>query len=300
MDLRAHSALFMVSLFYAVLFSWAGEIMPRYIDPSGFVWLRILTAFVLFMITGLFAQTERIDWKEDWKRILTCAFFGTAGNMFLFFNGLSLTNPINGAVLMMVTPLFVALIDHILNRRAPGLNMILGLTLGTLGAILLMWTKGAGFSSKTIRGDILVAVNAAFYAMYLIKVKPLAKKYSAVTVNRATFGLGIFIIAPFGAYPLFQTDFMAIPTDIWLKIGYVLVFTSFLVYLLNTYGMKRASPELVALYIYLQPVLAAVIAILLGRDHLTVPKVMYAGMILFGVWMINGRFKLRFSPKYRK
>lgn len=300
MDLRAHGSLFLVSFLYAILFSWAGEIMPKYIDPGAFVWLRIVTAFSLFALIGLVLKTEKIDWKTDGRRVAICAFFGTAGNMYLFFTGLSLTKPINGAVLMMVTPLFVAIIDHAKNKKTPSIETILGLTLGCLGAILLMWKKGAGFTSKTIVGDILIAMNAAFYAIYLVLAKPLANKYHAITVNRATFGIGILYIAPLGALPLFQTHFDAIPTEIWYKIGYILFFTSFLVYLLNTYGMKRASPELVGLYIYLQPVLAALIAIVLGTDELTFNKAMYTGMIIFGVWLVSGKFKLTFSPRYRK
>lgn len=300
MGIKVHGALFLVSLLYAILFSWAGEIMPKYITPEAFVWLRIVTAFTLFSICSLFISREKIDWKRDLGRFAICAFFGTAANMFMFFKGLSMTKPINGAVLMMVTPLFVALIEHLINRKKPGFETVIGFTLGAFGAILLMWSKGAGFSSKTLTGDIWVAVNAAFYAIYLVLAKKLANRYHAITVNRITFGFGMLYIAPLGALPLFSTSFADIPSDIWLKIGYILLFTSFLVYLLNTYGMKHASPSLVGVYIYLQPLLASIIAVFLGRDEITLPKLMYAGMILFGVWMVTGRKKLRFSPLFRR
>lgn len=300
MGIKVHGALFTVSLLYAILFSWAGEIMPRYIGPEAFVWLRIVTAFVLFNITALFIPGERIDWKADLGRFAICAFFGTAANMLLFFKGLSLTKPINGAVLMMVTPLFVAFLEHIMQKRKPGYSTVLGFTLGALGAMLLMWTKGAGFSAATLEGDIWVAVNAAFYAVYLVLAKKLANKYHAISVNRITFGFGILYIAPFGMAPLLGTNFAAIPDSVWAKIAYILFFTSFLVYLLNTYGMKHASASLVGVYIYLQPLLAAVIAVILGRDELTMSKVIYAGMILFGVWLVTGKRKLRFSPAFRK
>jgi drug/metabolite transporter (DMT)-like permease len=298
-NLRVHISLFLVSLMYAILFSWAGQIMPGYIKPEGFVWLRIITACVLFQITALLVGWEKFNWKEDGIRIALCALFGTAANMYLFFKGLSITTPINGAILMMVTPLFVAVFDHIRTNRIPSLETVIGLTIGAAGAIMLIAGKGVGFSAKTIIGDIMVAVNAFFYAIYLVSVKSLVHKYKPVTVNRITFSIGVLLMAPVGFFSLVTTDFQAIPTGIYLKIGYILFFTSFLVYLLNAYGVKHGSPKLVGVYIYLQPLLATMIALLLDRDTLTGSKVFYAAMILFGVWLVMASDKRVFSLKSR-
>jgi len=274
--------------------------MPAYIIAEGFVWLRILTAFCLFSICSLFITDKAIDWKNDWKRFAVCAFFGTAANMFMFFKGLSMTKPINGAVLMLVTPLFVAIIEHVIQKKKPSVKMTAGISIGALGAFLLMWGKGAHFSGETLEGDLWVSVNALFYAIYLVLAKKLANKYHAITVNKVMFGMGLIYIAPLGALPLWATDFSAIPGDIWLKIGYVLFFTSFLVYLLNTYGIKHASGSLVGIYIYLQPLLATIIAILLGRDEITSEKVMYGLMIIMGVWLVSGKYNLKMSIRPNK
>jgi len=294
-----HISLFLVSLLYAILFSWAGQIMPNYLTPEAFVWLRIIVAALLFNVLGFFVGREKIDIKSDGFLFLVCAFFGTSANMLMFFKGLSLTKPINGAVLMMVTPMFVAIIDHIRNRKQPTINTILGLLIGTIGAILLISSNGIHFSSATLIGDIWVAVNAAFYAVYLVYVKKLVHKYKPITVNRITFGIGVLLIAPFGATSLVTANFSAIPTDIWLKIGYTLIFTSFLVYLLNAYGVKHGSPSLVGIYIYLQPILATLIAVFLGRDNITVEKLFLIAMVLFGVWLVLTSDKRVLSFKNR-
>lgn len=298
-NFKVHAALFTVSFLYAILFSWAGEIMPRYISAEAFVWLRIVTACILFNITALFLGWESVNFRKHLYLWLACAFFGTAANMFLFFKGLSATRPINGAVLMMVTPMFVAVFDHIKSKKRPSLETVLGLTLGSAGAILLIAGQGASFTRATLMGDIWIAINAAFYAVYLVLVKRLVHEYKPITVNRITFSLGVLIIAPIGASSLAATDFSAIPNDILLKIGYILFFTSFLVYLLNAYGVKHGSPGLVGVYIYLQPVLATAIALMLDRDELTPQKVILASMILFGVWLVINNDKRGFSLKDR-
>jgi drug/metabolite transporter (DMT)-like permease len=201
---------------------------------------------------------------------------------------------------MLVTPLFVAIIEHVIQKKKPSVKMTAGISIGALGALLLMWGKGAHFSGETLEGDLWVSVNALFYAIYLVLAKKLANKYHAITVNKVMFGMGLIYIAPLGALPLWATDFSAIPGDIWLKIGYVLFFTSFLVYLLNTYGIKHASGSLVGIYIYLQPLLATIIAIFLGRDELTSEKVMYGLMIIMGVWLVSGKYSLKMSIRPNK
>lgn len=274
--------------------------MPVHLSAESFVWLRILTAFALFSGCSLFISDRAIEWRTDFVRFAVCAFFGTAANMFMFFKGLSMTKPINGAVLMLVTPLFVALIEHVIQKKKPSPGMTAGIFIGALGAWLLMWGKGARFTSETLEGDIWVSVNALFYAIYLVLAKKLANKYHAITVNKVMFGMGLIYIAPLGAIPLWNTDLTAIPSDIWLKIGYILFFTSFLVYLLNMYGIKHASGSLVGIYIYLQPLLATVIAVLLGRDEITAEKVMYALMIITGVWLVSGKYPLKMRLSMKK
>jgi drug/metabolite transporter (DMT)-like permease len=122
-------------------------------------------------------------------------------------------------------------------------------------------------------------------------------KYQPVTVNRITFTMGIFIIAPLGAPQLIGTNFNAIPADIWVKIIYTLLITSYLVYLLNSYGIKHGSSALVGIYIYLQPILATAIAVLLGRDALSFEKLILTLVILFGVWLVMGSDKRTFGLK---
>lgn len=290
--LPVHIALFFVSLLYAILFSWAGQIMPNHLSPEAFVLLRIFTAFTLFQITARIFQWEKINWKAHGKEFAICAFFGTCANMFLFFKGLELTHPINGAILMLVTPFFVGIFDHFRVKKFPKLWFILGTLAAAGGSIWLMFGKGAHFNSKTIRGDIFVAINALFYAIYLVRVKKLTAVYQPLTVNRITFFFGLIFMFPIGISALLHTSFSNIPQDIYAKIAYILFFTSFLVYLLNAFAVKKAGPTLAGLYIYLQPVLAAIIAVILGTDHLSPLKAGLIITIMAGVWIAT-----RNSPK---
>ncbi len=290
--IRVHIALFFVSLLYAILFSWAGQIMPNHLSAEGFVFLRIVFATTLFHLIAFFQKSEKINWKLHLKEFAICGFFGTSANMFLFFKGLESTYPINGAILMLFTPLFVAILDHFRVQKWPNWQFTLGFVAAATASFLLIAGKGAKFSEKTILGDIWIAINAILYAVYLVRVKKLTAVYSPISVNRWTFSFGLLYITPIGLLPFTQTQFQNIPSDIWLKISYILIFTSFLVYLLNAYSVKKAGPTLAGLYIYLQPLLATVIAFILQTDQLSLEKITLIITVLAGVFVAT-----KFTPK---
>ncbi len=290
--IRVHIALFFVSLLYAILFSWAGQIMPNHLTAEAFVFMRIAFATTLFHIIGFFQKSDSINWKLHLKEFAICGFFGTSANMFLFFKGLESTYPINGAILMLFTPLFVAIFDHFRVKKWPNWQFTLGFLFAGIASYLLIAGKGAKFSEKTILGDIWVAINAILYAVYLVRVKKLTSVYNPITVNKWTFTFGLLYITPVGLIPLLNTHPSTIPEHIWLKIGYILVFTSFLVYLLNAYSVKKAGPTLAGLYIYLQPLLATIIAFILQTDHISIYKIILILAVLSGVYTAT-----KFTPK---
>jgi drug/metabolite transporter (DMT)-like permease len=290
--MRVHIALFFVSLLYAILFSWAGQIMPNYLRPEAFVMLRVITATALFYLFSLTQPKDPIQWKAHGWEFAICGFFGTSANMYLFFHGLALTYPINGAILMLVTPLFVGIFDHIRLKALPKTWFVLGTLIAAAASIWLMVGKGATFTAQTLKGDLLVAINALFYAVYLVRVKKIAHIYKPITINKITFTFGTIYMLPIGLMALTQTPFHTFTPQITAKVIYILFFTSFLVYLLNSYAVKKAGPTLAGLYIYLQPVLATAIAILLGTDQLSMTKATLMLTIMAGVFLAT-----RFSPK---
>ena len=124
--------------------------------------------------------------------------------------------------------------------------------------------------------------------MYIVLVKPLMQKYHTVTVLKWTFLMGLPLILPFGMKDAIDLDWSAIPSDIYYKAGFVIVFTTFVAYLLNTLALKELSPSVVSAYIYTQPLLTALISIYYFHiNTLTLEKVFSAAMIFIGVYMVS-------------
>ena len=276
-----------VSIIYGVTFTIAKDVMPKYIDAYGFILLRAGGSMLLFWFVWLFMPKEKIA-LNDFPRIIAAAFFGVAFNMLTFFKGLSLTSPISAAVIMVSTPMIVLVLSAFIMKERMKKRMVLGILLGLIGtASLILYGKSIGDSSQSGLGNFLVLVNAISYGFYLIIVKKLMNKYSAFTFVKWIYLFGFIMVLPFGWNEFSAVDWIMVPTDIYWKISFVVVISTFLTYLLNLLSMKELKPTTVAVFIYLQPLFASIFAISLSKDTLSVVKIGSAILIFSGVYLVT-------------
>ena len=276
-----------VSIIYGVTFTIAKDVMPLYIDAYGFILLRVGGAVLLFWLVWLFMPKEKIA-LNDFPRIIAAAFFGVAFNMLTFFKGLSLTSPISAAVIMVSTPMIVLTLSALIMKERMQKRMVFGIILGLIGtAFLILYGKSIGSATNAGLGNFLVLVNAISYGFYLIIVKKLMDKYNAFTFVKWIYLFGFIMVLPFGLSQFQTVNWALVPMDICWKIGFVVVFSTFLTYLLNLLSMKELKPTTVAVFIYLQPLFATIFAISLGKDELSLVKIGSAVLIFVGVYLVT-------------
>lgn len=285
----------MVSIIYGVTFTIAKDVMPEFVKPFGFIVLRVGGSAILFWLVALFIKAEKIAW-QDFPRIIASAFFGVAFNMLTFFEGLSLTSPIMASVIMVTTPMIVLVLSALVMKEKILKWKAFGIMLGLAGTILLiLYGKSIGNASNAMWGNFLVFVNAVSYGFYLIIVKKLMEKYNAFSFVKWIYLFGFIMVVPFGWKQVQEVQWEIIPTSIYVKILFVVVISTFLTYLLNLLSMKELKPTIVAVFIYLQPFFATVFAIGLGKDELSLVKIISAAMIFLGVYLVTQKKKLSAS-----
>ncbi len=277
----------MVSLIYGVSFTIAKDVMPTYIKPFGFILLRVFGATILFWLISFFGPTEKIQLK-DFPRIIAAALFGVALNMLTFFKGLSFTSPISAAVIMVTTPIIVLILSAIIMKEKMIKRKIFGILLGLFGTgFLILYGKSIGNAANAPLGNLLVFINAVSYAFYLIIVKNLMDKYNAFTFVKWIYTFGLLMVLPFGWSEYQEIQWAIIPTYILWEIVFVVLFTTFFTYLFNLVSMRELKPTTVAVFIYLQPLFATIFAISLGKDELTLVKIVSAVLIFVGVYLVT-------------
>ncbi len=278
---------FLAALIYGVSFTVAKEVMPVYVKPYGFIVLRVLGATILFWIASIFVAKEHIK-RQDFFRIFLAAIFGAALNMLTFFKGLSLTTPINASVMMLTTPILVLLLSTIILKEKVTFLKIIGIVVGLAGAfILIVYGQEFGSSKDALLGNFLVFINATAYSFYLIIVKRLTDKYHPLTFVRWLYLFGLIIVLPFGFSELQEIQWQEMSMNIYLKIGFIVVFTTFFTYLFNLFALTKLKPTTLSIFIYLQPVLASLYALFTKSDSLNMVQILASLLIFIGIFLVT-------------
>jgi drug/metabolite transporter (DMT)-like permease len=290
-NFKVHGALLSVALIYGANYSIAKQVMPEYIQPFGFILIRVIVATTLFWLFHFINKKEEITSRKDLIYLFWCSIFGVSANQLLFFGGLNLTSPINASLIMTIVPIIVLGVSAIwLKERLTG-RKIAGIILGCTGAILLLAKSNISFENQVFVGDVLIFLNASSFAIFLVMIKPLMLRYSAITISKWLFLFGTIVVIPFGVGEFSQIEWQSFNYSIWLMVAYVAILSTFVAYLLNAWALKFVNSSVVGVYIYLQPVFATTIAISIGQDELTLRKLLLALLIFSGVFLVSYKRK---------
>lgn len=289
--LQGHIALFAAQLIYALNYSIAKGLMPNFIGPMSIVFFRVLGAGVLFWLLSLFVKTQKVE-KKDLIKLSWLALFGIIINQIFFIYGLSITTPINSSIIMISNPIVVFLFTLFILKEKITILKSSGLIMAILGAFLILRYRGNfEVGSDTILGDVMTLINSASWAIFIVMAKPIMQKYNTVTAMRWLFLFGSIYIIPLGLNFAIDTNWSGFTNHAWFALGFVVIATTFFAYLLNLYGLQELSPNTVSAYIYLQPFLASLFAIILGEDHLTPTKLFSGALIICGLYLVNKKQK---------
>lgn len=281
-----HLLVFTANLMYSINFSIAKDVMPAYIQPFGFIFIRVACATLFFWIAGLWVN-DKVE-KADGLLLLKGGIFGIAINQLFFFAGLNLTSPLNASIFMISTPLLVTLFTTLQHKGKLQRKQFAGLCLGFCGALLLLLTSGRNHSSYgNWKGDLLVLLNAASYAYFLVITQPLMIKYHPMTVMKWVFLIGLIPVTFVGMSEFLAIRWETFSDHIWISVIFVVFAVTILAYSFNLTAMRLISPTVVASYIYLQPLLTALFAVLWGKDILSFQKVISGLLVIAGVYMVS-------------
>lgn len=277
---------------YGINHTVAKGVMPTYVQPFGFIFLRVTGAALLFWLISFFGPKEKLD-KKDWLRILVCALLGMVINMLSFFKGLQLSTPINSAVLVTVTPIIVVVLSAFFLSEKITLNKGLGVFLGFVGAIgLIFFGAEVRQDAPNIPlGNFLFVINATAYGAYLIVVKKLIEKYHPFTLMKWLFTIAIVINLPITLPEVLEMDWASMPLWAYGSIAFVIIGTTFLTYLFNVFALTQLKASTIGAFMYMQPLVGILFALFTGKDHLTLIKIVATALVLVGVYLASKKPK---------
>jgi drug/metabolite transporter (DMT)-like permease len=288
--LLAHAAVLGANIFFAVNYSLVKHLTASFIQPFGLNVARVAVSTLLFWLLWLLKPSAAGIQKKHYGRFFLCALSGVAVNQMLFIKGLSMTFTIHASLLMLTSPIIITVLAAwVLRERISKTNMA-GLLLGIAGATLLVSAKeNSGSGSNILLGDMMIALNAIAYAIYFVLVRPLMQVYHPVHVIRWVFTLGAVMMIPVGWSEFAAVNWSSFATGDWMALGFVVLAGTFLAYLFNIYGLQHLGAAVTGAYIYSQPLMTVIIAMVFVGEKLSLSKIIAAALIFTGVYLVSRR-----------
>jgi drug/metabolite transporter (DMT)-like permease len=163
---------------------------------------------------------------------------------------------------------------------------LLGLAVAFFGAMVIVGAGRFEASTERLVGNLLIVGNSLSFSIYLVISRRLLAKYRPLTVVSWTFIFGTLGILPFGAATLAHQAGQVDGSG-WLAVAYIALFPTVCTYFLNVFALRRAPSSLVAIYIYLQPVIGALMAAVKLHERPSLGTFIGAGLIGCGTWLVT-------------
>lgn len=278
---------------YGINHTLAKGVMPTYVTPFAFIFIRVLGATILFWGISFWAPKERIE-KKDWGRLVIAALLGMVINMLAYFKGLQLSTPINSAVLVTISPIIVVVLSAFFLRERITLNKGLGIFLGFIGALgLVLYGAELRQDAPNIPlGNSLFILNATAYGAYLVVAKKLVQKYHPFTLMRWLFTIALVINFPITFGDFLLIEWSSMPLWVYGVVAFVIIGTTFCTYLFNIFAMTELKASTIGAFIYVQPLFGILFALVTGKDSLTTVKLLSATLVLVGVYLASRKTKI--------
>ncbi|NRD19024.1 DMT family transporter [Winogradskyella eckloniae] len=285
-------ALIMVQVLYGLNYTYAKIVMNgNFVPPFALTILRVGGAAILFWLISIWLPKEKIE-RGDYFKFFIAALFGVCINMLFFLKGVELTTPIHAAAITTITPVIILILSSFVLKEKVTILKIVGITIAFSGALVLtLFGDSDRVGDNVVLGNTFIFLNAIFYSIYVILIKQLTKKYHPFTFIKWLFLFGFFMVLPFG-----YTEFKAIPWDtfsphIYFSIAFVVVGATFGTYLLNPIALNKLKASTVGVFIYLQPVIAGLFALVMGADRMDTLKIIAMLLIFSGVYLVSLKSK---------
>lgn len=264
------------------------------ITPMALSGYRIIGGALLFWLIGMFIKPDKnacnsIE-RRDIVPLIIASLLVIGLNQVLIIVGMSLTSPVDASVVCSLTPIFTLIFGAILMGIAFTWSKALGVTIGLAGALIFVFTGQADAQtnvSNPVLGDVACLMAQVFGALYLVCFTKLISKYSLITLMKWMFLISGIAVLPFSLPDMIAVDWSQVILMEYIDLTFIILFGTCLAYMLIPVAQRRVEPTVIAMYNYLQPVVAVVFSVIAGLATFSIANAIATAMVFAGVWIVN-------------
>lgn len=264
------------------------------ITPMALSGYRIIGGALLFWLIGMFVKPDKNECnsieRRDIAPLIIASLLVIGLNQVLIIVGMSLTSPVDASVVCSLTPIFTLIFGAILMGIAFTWSKALGVTIGLAGALIFVFTGQADaetYVSNPVLGDVACLMAQVFGALYLVCFTKLISKYSLITLMKWMFLISGIAVLPFSLPDMLAVDWSQVILMEYIDLIFIILFGTCLAYMLIPVAQRRVEPTVIAMYNYLQPVVAVVFSVIAGLATFSITNAIATAMVFVGVWIVN-------------
>lgn len=284
--IKGHLAVIVANIFFGLNVPLTKDLINCWLTPIEYISTRVGLATAIFWLIGYFLPKENVN-RKDIMLLGLGGLFGVVGAQYLVAISLECTSPLYFSLMSAMSPMIVMWLAFFFLHEPVSRKKVIGVIIGIAGAGVLLINADAG--GGNFMGIFFAFASVTSYALYLIIIKSVAKKYSPVTQMKWTYLSASIALLPLALVELpGESEFFRTAT--WMQyceMGFIVIFSTVVAFLLIPFGLKYLRPTTVSIYINLQPVVAASVAIMLGQDNFSWEKPVAGLLVILGAYIVT-------------
>ena len=270
----------------ATVVLWALNLtVTRYIlthgfQPLAYATVRYGTATTIFVGIALVAERSLRIRRRDLGLVVLAALCLWL-NQLSFVYALEKTSASTIALILGATPIFAALIGLSFGLERLSRRFWIAATISFAGVGFVALGSSGGVSGD-VRGDLLGIATAASWAGYSVAIAPLMQRYSASQISAVVLSLGWVLIALVGFPQVADQDY-GLGWKVWLLLAFATLGPLVVTNLLWFRALHRIGASRATLVANLQPFVAAIFALVLLSERMTLLQVVGGVLIAGGI-----------------
>lgn len=252
--------------------------------PFLFISTRLILAAITLMVVQRVIKKSIMPKREEWKLLIILSglicfgFYATQTFAMQFVDsGLS-------AVLVFTMPIFIGVLAHYFLNERLNKQKILGLILGTLGLIAILWPQLHDLHMNvSLLGQVLLIGSGFFWAMSTVYIKKNFASYDKIklTIWQLLLGGSVILVG--------ALMFEPIDAQVWLNplnesvLFYIAVIGTGFAFVLWNWIVSQVDTFIASISIMCIPILSLLFGYLIWHEPLTLNILIGAAFICSGI-----------------
>ena len=283
-----HICMFLACAIWGLMAPLGKDAMTHGVGGLEMVTFRVVGGAVCFWIASLFVKQENVRHK-DMLLFFFAAMLSIVLNQCCYTIGLSITSPVNASIMTTMMPIITMILAALFLKEPITGKKVMGVFCGAVGAFLLITTgaRVASGNGGVLLGDLLCLSAQLCFAIYLTVFKHLIQRYTVITCMKWMITYAAIVIMPISFSMMQQLPWADIPAKTWWETAFVVVGGTFLAYIFMMQGQKILRPTVVAMYNYVQPIIACIVSVAIGLGVFGLWQALAVVLVFFGVWLVT-------------